>query len=116
MVICLERVADLHMAQLMLLLLIVSCFSKIGFTFLVPAQPGSLGKRADKWVYACVCVFLSIYIVQVLCICGSLCHSGHFCSPSYAVGVYSTIAISVFAINALTLLVEHREEHPVCKN
>jgi len=37
MVICLERDADLHMAQLMPLPLTVSCFSKIqvGFTFLV---------------------------------------------------------------------------------
>jgi len=36
-VICLERGADLHMAQLMQLPLTVSCFSKIqiGFTFLV---------------------------------------------------------------------------------
>ena len=56
MVICLERGADLHMAQLMPLPLIVSCFSKIqtGFTFLVPAHPGSPGQRADKRV--CVCV------------------------------------------------------------
>ena len=40
MVICLERSADLHMAQLMPLPLAVSCFSKIeiGFTFLVPAH------------------------------------------------------------------------------
>jgi len=46
MVICLERGADLHMAQLMPLPLTVSCFSKIqiGFTFLVPAQPGSPGQ------------------------------------------------------------------------
>jgi len=38
MVVCLERGADLHMAQLMPLPLTVSCFSKIqiGFTFLVP--------------------------------------------------------------------------------
>ena len=38
MVICLERGADLHIAQLMPLPLTVSCFSKIqiGFTFLVP--------------------------------------------------------------------------------
>jgi len=43
MVICLERVADLHMSQLMPLPLTVSCFSKIliGFTFLVPAYTGS---------------------------------------------------------------------------
>jgi len=47
-----ERGADLHMAQLMPLPITVSCFSKIqiGFTFLVPAHPGSPGKRAVKWV------------------------------------------------------------------
>ena len=52
MVTCLERDADLHMAQLMPLPLTVSCFSKIqiGFTFLVPADPGSHGKRAVKQV------------------------------------------------------------------
>jgi len=45
-VICLERGADLHMAQLMPLLLTASCFSKIqiGFAFLVPAHLGSPGK------------------------------------------------------------------------
>ena len=55
MVICLERGADLHMAQLMPLPLTVSCFSKIqtGFTFLVPAYLGSPGQRAVK---RCVCV------------------------------------------------------------
>ena len=49
-VICLERSADLNMAQLMPLPLTVSCFSKIqiGFTFLVPAHLGSPGKRAVK--------------------------------------------------------------------
>ena len=47
MVICLERGADLHTAQLMPLPLTVSCFSKIqiGFTFLVLAHPGSPGKK-----------------------------------------------------------------------
>ena len=47
MVMCLERGSYLHMAQLMPLPLTVSCFSKIqiGFTFLVPACPGSPGKR-----------------------------------------------------------------------
>ena len=46
----------LHMAQLMPLPLTVSCFNKIqiGSTFLVPAHPGSPGKRAIKRV--CVCV------------------------------------------------------------
>jgi len=49
----------LHMAQLMPLPLTVSCFSKIqiGFTFLVPAYPGSPVKRAIKrCVCVCVCV------------------------------------------------------------
>ena len=55
-VICLERGADLHMAQLMSLPLTLSCFSEIqiGFSFLVPAHLGSPGKRAVKRV--CVCV------------------------------------------------------------
>ena len=40
--------------------LTVCCFSKIqiGFTFLVPAHPGSPGKRAVKRVCVCVCVYL----------------------------------------------------------
>jgi len=56
MVICLERGADLYMAQLMPLLLTVSCFSKIqiGFAFLVPAHPGSPGQRAVKHARVCV--------------------------------------------------------------
>jgi len=46
MVICLERGADLHMAQRMPLPLTVSCFSKIqiGFTFRVPFHQGSPGR------------------------------------------------------------------------
>ena len=62
MVICLERGADLHMAQLMPLLLTVSCFSKIqiGFTFLVPARPGSPGKRGAKQVYVCMSMYSEV--------------------------------------------------------
>ena len=54
MVICLERVADLYMAQMMPVPLTVSCFSKIqiGFTFLVPAHLGSPGKGP---LNGCVC-------------------------------------------------------------
>ena len=54
MVICLERGADLHMARLMPLPLTVSCSSKIqiGFTFLVPAHPGSPRQKDVKWVRA----------------------------------------------------------------
>jgi len=63
MVICLERDADLQMAQLMPLPLTVSCFSKIQivFTFLVPAHLGSPGKRAVKRVCVCVCMLLIVY-------------------------------------------------------
>ena len=61
MVICLELDEDLHMAQLMPLPLTVSFFSKIqiGFTFLVPADLGSPGKRAIKQM--CVCVLFISY-------------------------------------------------------
>jgi len=60
-VVCLERGADLHTAQLMPLPLTVSCFSEIqiGFTILVPACPGSPGQRAVKRV--CVCVRLLVF-------------------------------------------------------
>jgi len=70
-VICLERGANLHMAQLMPLPLTVSCSSKIeiGFTFLVPAHPGSTGKwplngcvydrpvynGRHQWLHGCMC-------------------------------------------------------------
>ena len=61
MVICLERVADLHMAQLMPLPLTVSCFSKIqiGFTFLVPAHLGSPWKKAHSKRHFDQCSHLS---------------------------------------------------------
>ena len=71
-VICLERGADLLMAQLMPLPLSVSCFSiiQIGFTFLVPAHPGSPGKRAVKRLCVCVCVWS---------LCMSVDHSRELC-------------------------------------
>ena len=73
MVICLDLVADLHMAQLMPLPLTVFCFSKIqiGFTFLVPAYPGSPGQTAVKRV----CVrnetddYQLLFIVSVSLLC-----------------------------------------------
>ena len=67
MVICLEWDVDLHMAQLMPLPLTVFCFSKIqiGFTFLVPAHPGSPGKRAVKRVYVSMYVCCDCYIVRL---------------------------------------------------
>jgi len=69
MVICLERGAGLHMAQLMTLPLTVSCFSKIqtGFTFLVPDEPGSgcPGQRAVKCVCVCACACACVCV----CVC-----------------------------------------------
>jgi len=66
-VICLERGADMHTAQLMPLPLTVSCFSKIQirFTFVVPADPGSPEQRAVKRVCVCVCY---LYLYAVTCI------------------------------------------------
>ena len=63
MVICLERGADLHMVQVMPLPLTASCFSKIqiGFTFLVPADPCSPGKKDVKRVCLCVCVLMFVF-------------------------------------------------------
>jgi len=72
MVICLERGADLHMAQLVPLPLTVSCFSKIhiGFTFVVPAHPGSPGKRAVKRVCVCCCLINVPDVSHPVSICG----------------------------------------------
>ena len=61
MLICLELGADLHMAQLTPVPLIVSCFSKIQivFTFLVPDHLHSPGQMVVKQV----CVFVSHEII-----------------------------------------------------
>jgi len=69
---CLERGADLHMAQRIPLPLTVSCFSKIqiGFTFLVPGRPGL---RAVKQV--CVCLYFMLITTTVV-------HSGFSWKPS----------------------------------
>ena len=74
MVISLQRGADLHMAQLMPLPLTVSCFSKIqiGFTFLVPAHPGSPRQRVIKRMCMCVCRFLYVLVQCVSSFLGHL--------------------------------------------
>jgi len=73
MVICLERGADWHMAQLMPLPLTASCFSKIqiGFTFLVLAHLGSPGNRTIK----CVCVCARVCVRARACVCSCMCVS-----------------------------------------
>jgi len=68
MVICLERGAELHMAQPMPLPLTVPYFSKIqiGFTFLVPAtrvvpDKGLLNVCVCVRVCVCVCLYDSLF-------------------------------------------------------
>ena len=70
MVICLERGADLHMAQLIPLPLTVSCFSKIqiGFTFLVTAHLGSPGKKGLLSVCVCVCARVRVRVCACVCV------------------------------------------------
>jgi len=78
-VICLERGADLHMAQLMSLPFTVSRFSKIqiGFTFLVPAHPGSPEKGP---LNGCVCVVSSASVSFVLVTLSFYLHAVFTCS------------------------------------
>jgi len=78
-VVCPGRDADLHMAQLMPLPLTVSCFSniQIGFSFLVPALPGSPGRRAVKRVCVCVCLHRAVRPLSTLR------HSRHPLLPSH---------------------------------
>ena len=71
----------MHMAQLMSLPLTVSCCSKIqiGFTFLVPAHPGSHRQRAVKWGCVVLCFMPhrmhgidSVLLLQMSCVLWSL--------------------------------------------
>ena len=112
MVICLERGADLHMAQLMPLPLTVSCFSKIeiGFTFLVLAHPGSPGQRAVKRVCVCVC-HRDDEINTIEGILTFSSQSKRKCFKDILTGVTFIIFIAflsnLFAFSVLTLLVGH---------
>jgi len=89
-VICLERGADLHMAQLMPLPLTVSCFSKIqiGFTFLVLAHPSIVLDKGPLNVCVCVCVPLPTYAdnVALPAVARRCCSNQSICSPGQACG------------------------------
>jgi len=89
-VICLELGADLHIAQLMLLPLTVSCFSEIqiGFTFLVPAHQVSPGQRAVKWM----CMVSSLY----------------FDGFRYTFVVFYTLMQKIYCVNCMSTF---RETH-----
>jgi len=82
-VICLERGADLHMAQRIPLPLTVSCFSKIqiGFTFLVPADPGSPAQRVVKRVCVCYILVTMAAVQQILTKSERLCGRILACGP-----------------------------------
>ena len=140
MVVCLERGADLHMAQLMPLPLTVTCSSKIeiGFTFLVPAHLGSPRQRAVKWVCVCVCVRVCVRRRRHRRHCNRPSQIRMFLlrnssrPPSAAPTGWSTslwlnahsrllptansaTAFSACASNALVLVVWRQEGHLVCK-
>ena len=72
------------MTQLMPLQLTFSCFSiiQIGFTYLVPAHPGSPGKGAVKRVcVCCYCLLIPVYVYGV-----------HVCSTVKYLGVLDSAA------------------------
>ena len=99
-VVCLERGADLHMAQLMPLPLTVSCFSKIqiGFSFLVPAHPGSPGQRAVKRVCGCVCVCVRV------CVC--------VCVPFWGITVRSALTFVQWTLKPVHLCMQATSSAP----
>jgi len=82
MVICLERGADLHMAQLLPLPLTISCSNKIqiGFAFLVPAHLGSPIQRAVK--RTCVCVRVRVRVRVCVCACVRTLFLGSSCAST----------------------------------
>ena len=102
MVICLERDADLHMAQLMPPPLTVYCFTKIqiGFTFLVPADPGSPGKRAVKRV--CVSVFVCAEISSDYAGGGGRIYTDQrTCGAGFPVSLHAKVASLPSSVSAL---------------
>jgi len=97
-VVCLERGADLHMAQLMPLPLTVSCSSKIriGFTQVV------LEKRPlNGCCCCCCCCICAVIQMKVFVEVTPQCVYMFYCEND--------------AFSALTLLVGRQEGHPPCK-
>ena len=105
MVICLERGADLHIAQLMPLPPTVSCFSKIqiGFTFLVPAHPGSPGQRDVKRV--CVSGLFFVHDIKFLPQCQLL--RNHCTIQKIAHAQYGNVSQSATKITSAATLVQY---------
>jgi len=108
--------------------LTVSCFSKIqiGFTFLVPAYPGSPRQRAVQrvCVWLCVLFYFSVEVVLLLINrCSS--ESKEFYLPCSCIDTVMHCVVCVIspswlyclcAFSALMLLVGWQEGYPACKN
>ena len=109
MVICLERGADLHVAQLMPLPLTVSFFSKIqfGFTFLIPAHPGSPGKRAIKRLCVCVracarvCVCARVRACVRVCVVFCSCYSAPSREAQYCDDWWACLSVCLLSASNL---------------
>ena len=127
MVICLERGADLHIAQLMPLPLTVSCFSKmqIGFTFLVPAHLGS-PRKGPLNVCVCVCVCCILHLAVLIAIFSLCMFMILLYSTNPAVScqislnsclVLNSCQFSFYLTSVCTFsaLVGRQEGHPACK-
>jgi len=84
----------------------ISCFIKIqiGYTFLVPAHPGSPGKRAVKCVCVCVCLntqkLTGLVKVVSVCVC-----VGNF--PSVHRGCSITTVTSYFQLDWVHRHISH---------
>ena len=77
---------------------LASVKSRVVFTFLVPAHPGSPGQRAVKRLCVCVCVCVGSEIYE-LCISDlavpSLCYvAWHFCSFNILLPLYKSAFVS----------------------
>ena len=102
MVICLERGADLHMAQLMPLPLTVSCLSKIqiGFTFLVYSDLKIVAIHHVRFLSARRCarmLFVTCCLHFWVCPCVTMVYTRvQTCSLSvFRVCVFSCVSVSV---------------------
>ena len=114
MVMCLERGAHLHTAQLMPLPLTVSCFSKIqiGFTFLVPA----LRVVPDKGpLNGCACILQatphSVWLVLTWCFEAERCGRLHDVGPLSCSGRDGLVGVVEEVRETVTEHVEQTQQH-----
>jgi len=104
-VICLQRDADLHMAQLMPLLLTVSSFSKIQncFTFLVPGHPSSPGEGPLNGCALWQTLWTLLTLACWYKVMGVAVHSGDAVSSAGSAFLYIWV-VSAFASTCYTFI------------